>query len=124
MIEAVETDPGLPGNDGTGRRGRYEWRSRIPYPVRFEVEVTRVERPALLTGRARGDLAGTGTWRFFEQDGITAVVYEWDVATTKSWMNVIGPLAAPVFEWNHDWLMSRGAAGLAARLGARLLASG
>ena len=124
MISAVETDPGTPGNDGTGRRGTYEWRSRVPYPVRFAVEVTRVARPSLLAGRASGELAGTGTWRFFEHSGMTAVVYEWDVATTKAWMNVIGPLAAPVFEWNHDWIMRRGGEGLAARLGVRLLAAG
>ena len=39
-------------------------------------------------------------------------------------MNLIAPIARPVFEWNHDWVMSRGGEGIAKLLGCRLLASG
>jgi hypothetical protein len=39
------------------------------------------------------------------------VLYEWNVATTKPWMNLIAPIARPVFQWNHDWVMSRGGEG-------------
>ena len=126
VVEAVETDPG--DGSGIGRRGRYQWRSTIPYPVRFEVVSTRVERPALLEGEASGGLVGTGRWRLFEgePDGarnglpLTAVVYEWNVRTPKAWMNVLAPIAAPVFRWNHDRIMAAGGAGLARRLGATL----
>ncbi len=69
-----------------------------------------------------GELAGTGRWRLFEQDGVTAVTYEWNVATTKRWMNLLAPIARPVFAWNHDWVMARGGEGLARRLGTRLVA--
>jgi hypothetical protein len=55
---------------------------------------------------------------------VTAVLYEWNVATTRVWMNLVAPIARPVFEWNHDWVMSRGAEGIASLLGCRLLASG
>ena len=79
--EAVETAPGDP--DGLGRRGHYEWRSRIPYPVHFEVVATRVERPWLLEGRASGGLEGTGVWRLLEHEGLTFVLYDWRVRTTK-----------------------------------------
>jgi hypothetical protein len=37
-------------------------------------------------------------------------------------MNAIGPLARPVFEWNHDYVMRQGARGLADKLGAELVA--
>ena len=109
---------------GIGQRGRYVWRSAIPYPVEFEIRTTRVERPHLLEGAASGGLEGTGRWRLFEQDAVTAVIYEWNVHTTKRWMNAIAPLARPVFEWNHDWVMRNGGRGLAELLGVRLLASG
>jgi hypothetical protein len=122
VVEATEQAPG--DEDGIGRRGRYEWRSRIPYPVRFEVVVTRNERPALLEGDVSGGLEGTGRWRFYEQGGITAVLYEWEVATTKRWMNLLGPIAGPAFRWNHDQVMRNGALGLAELLDARLLATG
>jgi hypothetical protein len=121
VTEAVELEPG--GAGGVGRHGRYEWRSRIPYPVRFEVVATKVEPPALLEGEASGGLEGIGRWRLFEQGAATAVLYEWNVRTTKAWMNLIGPVAAPVFRWNHDYVMRGGGEGLARRLGVRLLAS-
>jgi len=108
---------------GIGERGRYVWRSAIPYPVEFEIRTTRLERPHLLEGVASGGLEGTGRWRLFEDDGLTAVVYEWNVRTTKRWMNAIAPFARPVFEWNHDWVMRNGGTGIAALLGCRLLAA-
>ena len=108
---------------GLGQIGRYVWRSAIPYPVEFEVVTTRVERPHLLEGHASGGLEGIGRWRLFSDDGVTAVVYEWNVQTTKRWMNVIGPVARPVFEWNHDWVMRHGGEGIAGLLGCALLAA-
>jgi hypothetical protein len=77
-----------------------------------------------MKGEATGELEGTGHWRLFEQDGVTAVTYEWDVRTTKPWMNLLGPVAKPVFEYNHDLVMRWGGEGLAQRLGCRLLATG
>ena len=35
------------------------------------------------------------------------------MATTKAWMNLLAPVARPVFEWNHDWVMARGGEGIA-----------
>jgi hypothetical protein len=73
---------------------------------------------------AVGELSGVGRWRLYEDDGVTAVLYEWNVSTGKAWMNLIAPLARPIFEWNHDWVMARGGEGIADLLGCRLLASG
>jgi hypothetical protein len=53
---------------------------------------------------------------------VTAVLYEWNVRTTKAWMNLMAPLLRSVFEWNHDWVMRRGGEGIAQLLGCRLLA--
>jgi uncharacterized protein YndB with AHSA1/START domain len=111
--------------DGVGQVGRYTWRSRLPYDLEFAMTTTKVDKPHLLEGRADGELAGIGRWRLFEQDGerpVTAVVYEWNVSTTKPWMNLLAPIARPLFEWNHDWVMRNGGRGLAELLGCRLLA--
>ena len=113
-----------PGDEqGVGEISHYTWRSKLPYELTFETRTTRVERPRLLEGQASGELAGVGLWRFFEQDGVTAVTYDWRIETTKRWMNVLGPIARPAFEWNHDWVMANGATGLAGLLGCRLLAA-
>jgi uncharacterized protein YndB with AHSA1/START domain len=109
--------------DGVGAVSRMVWRSLLPYRVRFEVTTTRVERPHLMEGEAVGELSGVGRWRLYEDEGATAVLYEWNVATTRPWMNLLAPVARPIFEWNHDWVMARGGEGIARLLGCRLLAS-
>jgi hypothetical protein len=100
------------------------WRSRIPYELEFEFTVRELDEPCSMSGEATGELEGSGHWRLFEQDGVTAVTYEWNVGTTKPWMNAFGPVARPVFEYNHDVVMRWGGEGLARRLGCRLLATG
>jgi hypothetical protein len=111
-------------DEGVGSLGRYVWKSRLPYRLEFETRTTRVERPHLMEGKADGELAGTGIWRVYEQDGVSAVVYDWNVRTTAAWMNLLGPAARPFFKWNHDVVMGWGGEGLAKLLGSRLLAIG
>jgi uncharacterized protein YndB with AHSA1/START domain len=106
---------------GVGEIDHFTWRSVLPYSLGFDMRVTRVERPHVIQGHASGELEGTGTWRLYEGDGV-AIVYDWRVRTTKLWMNLFGPLARPAFAWNHDYVMRQGGRGLAAELGASLLA--
>jgi uncharacterized protein YndB with AHSA1/START domain len=108
--------------DGVGQFGRYVWKSKLPYRLEFFVRTTRVEKPYLLEGDASGELTGLGRWRLLEQDGVTAVLYEWKVRTTRAWMNLLAPVARPIFAVNHDYVMRNGGRGLARLLGARLLA--
>jgi hypothetical protein len=122
VVSVDELDPG--DSDRVGSRYAIQWRSRIPYPIRFEFTLDRVKRPSAMAGRARGELEGTGQWRLFEQDGATAVLYDWDVVTTRQWMNLVAPIARPIFTRNHDVVMGWGGEGLARLLGVRLLAQG
>lgn len=107
--------------DGRGSLGRYTWRSLLGYRLQFDMRITAVERPRRLEGEAVGELAGTGSWRLYEGEGETAVLFEWRVGTTRRWMNALAPVARPIFRWSHDWVMRQGARGLARRLGAELL---
>jgi hypothetical protein len=107
-----------------GDRYLIAWRSRIPYELEFEFQVDRVDPPGEMTGKATGELTGSGHWRLFEQAGVTAVTYEWNVRTTRAWMNALAPVAKPVFEYNHNVVMRWGGEGLATRLGCNLLAAG
>jgi uncharacterized protein YndB with AHSA1/START domain len=104
---------------GIGARTSYVWSSRLPYRLVFEMRTTRTEPPLLLEGEASGDLEGRGRWLLARDAGTTAVRYEWQVHTTRRWMNVVGPLLAPLFAWNHDQVMRAGGRGLAEYLGAR-----
>jgi hypothetical protein len=118
--EAEELKAGEPS--GVGTVSRMVWKSLLPYRVGFEVTTVRVEPLHLLEGHAVGELEGVGRWRLYEQDGATAVLYEWNVSTTKPWMNLMAPLLRPAFKWNHDWVMSRGGEGISRLLGCELLA--
>jgi len=114
----IELEPGT--GDGIGNRRRYIWKGLLPYRLTFDIRTTRIEHGRLLAGAASGDLAGSGTWRFSHHDGVTLVCYEWRVCTTIGWMNMLVPLAKPLFHWNHDRVMAWGGTGLARHLGARL----
>jgi len=107
---------------GLGALHRLEWRSKLPYSLEFDARVTRCEAPYLLEGQASGELEGIGIWRLYEGSAGTAIVYSWDVSTTRPWMNRIGPLARPAFGWNHDYVMRNGAHGLAEKLNVPLIA--
>ena len=122
VVRVSEVD----GGDGrrVGSSYRVAWRSRVPYLLEFDFTVRRLESERWMEGEAAGDLEGTGSWRLFEDAGVTAVLYDWDVTSAKRWMNLLGPLARPVFEHNHDAVMRWGGEGLARRLGVRLLAAG
>ncbi len=118
--QVVEISPG--GEDGVGNVRRYTWRSRLPYLLAFELRVTRVERPQVLEGVSTGELVGRGTWNLSTDGTVTTVRNTWEVQTTKGWMNLLAPLARPLFAWNHAYSMHEGGEALARLLGARLLA--
>jgi hypothetical protein len=91
------------------------------YTLGFET-VTRVRTPPrLLEAEAVGELEGRGSWRLEPLERGTRVRYYWAVKTNKAWMNWLAPIARPVFDWNHDRIMSAGGRSIAARLGVELL---
>ncbi|HEY8691138.1 MAG TPA: SRPBCC family protein, partial [Chloroflexota bacterium] len=101
-----------PDEQGLGGLTRYVWKSALPYSLIIDTSATRIERPHTVDGRSTGELEGEGRWRLSEADGITTVRYEWDVVTTKAWMNLLAPLLRPAFQWNHDVVMRQGGDGL------------
>ncbi|MGI8552154.1 MAG: SRPBCC family protein [Dehalococcoidia bacterium] len=110
VVEARQLAPS--DADGRGEVVRFGFRTRLFYHIRFILTVTDAQPPSELTGQATGQLSGTGRWRLREDAGGTVVRYAWDVSTTRRWMNLLGPIARPAFNWNHDWVMERGYVGL------------
>ena len=107
-----------PGDaEGVGAYRRLTWRTALPYRITFNMRTTRVERHALIEGRADGELAGTGRWTLTPAVPSpilagTHVRYEWIVEVTKPWMRLVAPLARPLFAWNHGKVMEWGRQGL------------
>jgi uncharacterized protein YndB with AHSA1/START domain len=118
VVGVDELEPGAA--DGVGKRLRLLFQTRLPYTLGFDVRVTSVQPPSELEAEATGELEGTGRWTLTSADGGTLVRYNWDIRTTRRWMNLLAPAARPVFSWNHGELMREGGQGLARRLGADL----
>jgi hypothetical protein len=106
--------------DGVGRRLRLLFRTRLPYTLGFDIRLTEIQPPSVLASEATGELEGTGRWLLTREDGGTLVRYNWDVRTTRWWMNLLAPIARPAFNWNHDQLMLEGGRSLARRFGVEL----
>ncbi len=104
-----------------GKKMRFVWKSFLPYKLSFEMVSTNVQKPFIIEGIAYGELEGEGKWNFKEEDGVTTLQYNWDVNTTKKWMNNLAPILKPLFKWNHDIVMRWGAKGLAKKLNTELI---
>jgi carbon monoxide dehydrogenase subunit G len=117
--EARELAPG--DAQGVGTRVRYLMKGRLPLRLAFEATVTRVVVPRELELRAEGELAGTGRWSLEQHGEITTARYTWDVRTTKPWMNLVAPIARPLFTWNSRGVMLQAGEGLARFLGVPLV---
>jgi len=104
--------------NGVGARRHYTCKSTLPFRLSFVSQVTRIEPLRLIEGQVEGALEGLGRCQLDADTGLVTVRYEWHVHTTRAWMNLLGPLARPLFRWNHDALMQAGGIGLTRHLGA------
>ena len=116
-VTAVEERAAGDPATGLGNVRRYAFKGKLPYRLAFDLRVTALEPPHVLGGEASGELAGTGVWTLTESDGRTIARYDWNVRTTRWWMNLLAPLARGVFKANHDFVMRSGARGICAELG-------
>ncbi len=113
-----ETAAGDP--DGIGQRASSRWRGPVGYTIEFDIETIERDHLKSLKGKATGEMTGSGTWHISsitdpaEPDRVwTQIVYEWHVVATKKWMQILNPIARPVFVYSHDHVMEAGAEGLA-----------
>lgn len=132
-----ETAPG--DANGIGQRATSRWRGPVGYTIEFEIETVEREYLKSLKGKATGEVVGSGTWHISpvtDRDGRTGsrrlssarergdrrqdptqtwtrIIYEWQVIATKKWMQILNPIARPVFVYSHDHVMEAGAEGLA-----------
>jgi uncharacterized protein YndB with AHSA1/START domain len=110
--------------DGVGTRVRYVLKGRLPMRLAFEATIARVDPPRELELQAEGDLAGRGRWELEQQGEVTTVRYLWDVQTTRPWMNLVAPVARPLFTWNSKGVMLQAGQGLARHLEVPLVHAG
>lgn len=116
VLEVKNLDPKL--IPGARHSLQLVWQGALPYKLTFNMTTSKVDPYYIIKGIAEGELEGVGTWTFKQKHGYVAVHYSWQVITHKKWMNVLAPLAQPIFKWNHDYVMKQGALGLSKKLNA------
>ena len=109
------------GPDSVGKLMKHVWKSALPYRLRFDIEITKVENLKVIQVASKGQLDGIGIMSFSTQGDDVIVRFDWQVDTTEWWMNLIAPLAAPLFRWNHAVIMDWGAKCMADRLHVKLV---
>jgi hypothetical protein len=95
--------------------GRFEVvaRSFLPYELRFVSDGDPDQpRPNIIDARLSGDMEGTVRWTLEEVQNACRLVYDQEVVTHKRLLNVMAPVARPVFKTNHALMMRHGEAGL------------
>jgi uncharacterized protein YndB with AHSA1/START domain len=98
---------------GVGTRVRYVIKGRLPLRLAFEATITRSVPPREQELQAEGELEGTGRWLLEQRGEVTTARYTWDVRTTRPWMNLLAPVARPIFTWNSRGVMVQAGEGLA-----------
>ena len=107
---------------GIGHRVRHEVSSPLGYRLRYIGLITRASKPVMSRFEAEGDLEGRGQFAIERTDSdSTLISFHWLVETPKTWMNLLAPVARPVFVWNHHRLMTAFAKDLARACSAELL---
>jgi uncharacterized protein YndB with AHSA1/START domain len=106
------------GVDREGSRYRTTVSAASPYRLRWEMTAERVVAPERIEWRAEGDLTGHGTWELVPTATGIEVISTARLRTTRWWMNLLEPLARPLFVRNHDVVMRAGIDTLAAHLDA------
>ncbi|MEO8288390.1 MAG: SRPBCC family protein [Chloroflexota bacterium] len=104
--------------DGLGDIWRTHFKTALPYDLKMDGWVVRRKRPNVIELATVGELVGSGRWTLTEKAGGTEVEYEWNVSTSRLWMNFVAPITYFLFAWNHNQVMDSGAVGMARRLGA------
>lgn len=102
-----EAEPGQPGG-----KGRLLVKSALGYTLQLEAETIALEPPRYIKTIATGQLAGTGEWEFLQEGDTTHAIFTWIVESHHWLLNILEPIAKPLFAWSHDDASRKGHLGL------------
>lgn len=106
-----------PRSSLVGSTADVAFRAGIGYTLRLHLVVGAATPPLRVLLRASGDLVGTADVTLEPVDpALTRVEIDWDVRTTRAWMNALGPVLARPFAASHAAVMRSGERGLTAYL--------
>ncbi len=86
------------------------------YSLALNLQITHIDTKKVIAFTTSGDLIGNGMFILNTKGESTEVIFDWNVATPKLWMNIVGALAKPIFEFSHNVVMRWFVEGLAKQL--------
>lgn len=86
------------------------------YKLALILNITNIDIGKRIQFTTKGELIGDGEFLVSEAHNMTKVTFNWNVATPKLWMNIVGTIAKPVFEFSHNLVMHWFVRGMAKKL--------
>jgi len=88
-------------------------RAFLPYSLRFRMELKQLDNEkGVLEASLAGDLDGFSSWTVTPIEGGCRLGFEEEVRVNKVLLQLLAPLARPLFKLNHAVMMRRGERGL------------
>ncbi|MFN8440663.1 MAG: SRPBCC family protein [Caldilineaceae bacterium] len=95
-----------------GGKVRLVVQSALGYCLTLEAQTVASEPPAWVKTIATGQLAGTGDWEFIQEGDTTHAIFTWTVESHHWLVNLLEPIAKPLFAWSHNDASRKGHLGL------------
>jgi len=95
-----------------GGKGRLVVKSALGYTLQLEAETVAIEPPRYIKSITTGQLAGTGEWEFSQEGDTTHAIFTWIVESHHPLINLLEPIAKPLFAWSHNDASRKGHLGL------------
>ena len=92
-----------------GTTARCLIRAPVPFTLRLELHVDRVEPGRRIEVTAGGDLVGPGALELAPHPGGTELRLVWDLEPHQRLMRAAGLLSRPLLQWGQDWVVRTGA---------------
>jgi len=96
------------GEHGLGSRIDLFTKGWLPYTLRWQLSVERVDYPHGSTVSAVGDLTGRGVWQHRADAGGVETTYDWEISAEKPLLRYGSLVLRPLFAANHRWAMATG----------------
>lgn len=116
-VEVLQVQAGAP------KRTRLTVKSTLGYTLQIAVETVEAQPPYRLKTAAYGQLAGTGEWIFRQEGDTTHAQWTWIVESHHRLLNLLEPVAKPLFAWSHNDASRKGHLGLKKLLEKQAVAS-
>ena len=93
-----------------GQRWKATVQSPLPYALRFNLDLRRVDAPTLLVVDVSGDIAGPARLEVTATEAGCAVRVSWKVEARSGPLRMGALVARPVLQWSHERVVAMGLA--------------